>query len=122
MRRRADHQAHIRKNMWEALEREEARKDDKRQVSPPEVDDFGFHHPFDFVEQAAQLLEISNWVCWPDPGGWANQDAYLVEDIWTYFNLKARLRYEVESRFDSPEVREVAVRGPSDEIVRKKLG
>lgn len=43
-----------------------------------------------------QMLELSNWVCWPEGIGWANQDYYLIGDVMTYIRLRRRVEWEVE--------------------------
>lgn len=63
---------------------------------PPRIEDFGFHHPADFVEMAATLLERSNWQCWPDAGGWADQDKYLVRDVLEWFRQRRRALWEIK--------------------------
>lgn len=42
------------------------------------------------------LLELSSWVCWPDSGGWADQDAALVDDVMEYLRVRARWAWELE--------------------------
>lgn len=49
---------------------------------------------------AHTILELSQWACWPDAGGWADQDAALVDDITTYAKLKRRIEWEVENKVD----------------------
>lgn len=63
--------------------------------------DFGFHHPLDYIEDALEFLELSNFVMWPDPGGWADQDANLIADMKTYRRVYAREAWEVEHGIES---------------------
>lgn len=75
------------------------------QQVPPLVRDFGFHHPPEYVEMAASLLVFSNWQCWPESGGWAEQDEYLVRDVKEWFRQRRRAEWEVkhpeEAGFDT---------------------
>jgi len=48
------------------------------------------------VERAVSFLRASSWNCWPESGGWAEQDARLVEDVLTYIQLEQRVQWEVE--------------------------
>lgn len=53
------------------------------------------------METTVAFLERSNWVCWPDGvGGWADQDAALIEDIKLYFKLRDRAVWEVRHGID----------------------
>lgn len=60
------------------------------------MDDFGFTYPFGYVEQTVQFLKLSSWTCWPEAGGWAEQDAALIEDVMMYLKLEQWLEYELE--------------------------
>lgn len=44
-----------------------------------------------------QMLELSNWVCWPESGGWSSQDAYLIGDVLTFLRVRRRIEWEVEN-------------------------
>lgn len=122
MRRRAAFQHDIRDRLWQRAARQQAARDGN-DAAPPELDDFGFHHPYAFVEMAAQMLEVSNWVSWPESGGWTDQDSFLVRDVLTYFDLQARIEYEVEQGVPAPDdPRREGVIAPDDELVIKKLG
>jgi hypothetical protein len=72
----------------------ELKNSDKRE--PPRVDDFGFHHPVEYVERTAMLLKLSDFVCWPESGGWADQDDFLVDDVMRWFGLRARVMWELK--------------------------
>lgn len=67
-----------------------------QRLGPPRPEDFGFHHPLDYVETAVSLLRASQWRCWPDDGGWASQDQSLIDDVMTYLRVERRVRWEVE--------------------------
>lgn len=45
---------------------------------------------------AVEMLRLSNWMSWPAPGGWADQDQRLFEDVMTYLRLEKRLSWEVK--------------------------
>lgn len=46
-----------------------------------------------------RILENSNWVCWPEGNGWANEDAFLINDVLTYLRLRRRTRWEVKHNY-----------------------
>lgn len=74
---------------------------DEDEGAPPLVEDFGFHYPLSYVSRAALFLERSHWQCWPEAGGWAEQDSFLVEDVLAFLALRARLAWEVKHLMDS---------------------
>lgn len=73
--------------------------------------DFEYHYPDSFVETAVVFLERSNWVCWPDGiGGWAEQDAFLVDDIKLYMRLRERAEWEAKHGIDeSAEIQQTDI-------------
>lgn len=76
---------------------EDQRETDDEEYGPPLVPDFGFHYPLEFVETTVAILEASSWVCWPDGfGGWADQDAFLIDDVMLYLKLRRRAKWETE--------------------------
>lgn len=42
------------------------------------------------------FLRVSGWTCWPERGGWAEQDAFLIEDVLIYLQVELRARWEAE--------------------------
>lgn len=42
------------------------------------------------------FLRASSWTCWPEGGGWAEQDAFLVDDVLTYLQVERRAAWEIE--------------------------
>lgn len=66
------------------------------EVEPPLVQDFGFHHPESYVRDAVRYLLLSDWTCWPEAGGWAEQDRFLIEDVFTFLAIRRRLTWEVK--------------------------
>lgn len=61
-------------------------------------DDFGFHYPYVYVRRTADILKASNFVCWPQSGGWENQDSFLVDDVLTYLGIENRIKWENEGQ------------------------
>jgi hypothetical protein len=53
------------------------------------------------VRTAVEFLEASSWVCWPELGGWADQDANLVQDVKRYLRMRRRMRWEVKHGINS---------------------
>lgn len=76
--------------------REKGNPSDKL-VGPDMPTDFGYHYPKDFVEQSVTMLTESNWISWPYPGTWADQPAYLVDDILMCLKLQRRAKWEAEN-------------------------
>lgn len=76
-------------------------KPEDQQEPPPLIADFGFNYPVEFVRRAVWMLESSNWVAWPDSGGWAEQDEALVDDVFTWLAVRRRLEWEVKNGFNS---------------------
>lgn len=54
------------------------------------------------MERTTQLLTASNFVCWPDPGGWMDQDGYLVDDVIRYLNYRDWLKAQNPDIRDQP--------------------
>lgn len=50
------------------------------------------HHPYDYVKRTLDLLTISNWTCWPEAGGWIDQDEYLVEDVFHLYDCRQQAK------------------------------
>lgn len=91
--------------MRKEIEQEEReRKGEENEVDlqgPPDYSNFGFHHDQEYVVTTVHFLEASSWVCWPDSGGWASQDTYLVKDVMLYLRLRRRMRWEVKHGINS---------------------
>lgn len=51
------------------------------------------------MERAVDILERSNFQCWPEAGGWAVQDDLLVQDVLTWLALERRMEWEAENGF-----------------------
>ena len=77
-------------------EKDEKEDENQDRYGPPLPGNFGFHHPFDFVEETLSWLRLSHYLLWPERGGWAEQDAFLVEDVKRYMALERRQRWEVD--------------------------
>lgn len=60
------------------------------------MDDFGFSYPLPFLEMTISILEASGWSCWPEAGGWADQDDRLIQDVMLYLKLRDRAKWEAE--------------------------
>jgi hypothetical protein len=56
--------------------------EDEADPGAPELTDISFQMPFDFVRRAFLYLQ-RGWG-WPEGGGWAEQDARLLDDLDTY--------------------------------------
>lgn len=65
---------------------------------------FGMFYPFDFVQQAAEILRLSSWASWPSGGGWADESDDLVADIMLYFKLDRRAKWEAENGITSSKI------------------
>jgi hypothetical protein len=87
----------MQREVWERL-REEVKQELSASDSkePKDFDDFGFHYPVEYVGQAAALLKLSNFTCWPESGGWADQDAFLVDDVMRWLNIRARFMWKLK--------------------------
>lgn len=56
-------------------------------MDPAVIDGFGFYHPIDYVFRVARHLEA--YGVYPEPGGYNDQDARLMDDLDTLALLRA---------------------------------
>lgn len=83
--------------MRKSAEDDKAEREDKEdRFGPPLLADFGFVYPFEFIERTVGFLRLSNYQCWPEIGGWAEQDSALIDDVMVYLSLDRRVAWEVE--------------------------
>lgn len=89
----------MQREVWGRL-REDVRieltNSDKKEPDKKTMEDFGFHYPAEYVERAAALLKLSNFSSWPESGGWADQDDFLVADVMRWFHLRSRVMWEMK--------------------------
>lgn len=52
------------------------------------------------MERTVEILKRSNFQCWPEGPGWANNDDLLVNDVLTWLALERRAEWEVEHGVD----------------------
>lgn len=64
-------------------------------MGPPLAGDFGMNLPFWYVRRS--VFYLRHFEMWPDGGGWADQDAGLLEDIETYVRVEQRVKWEVKN-------------------------
>lgn len=43
-----------------------------------------------------ELLKLSNFQCWPEGKGWANEDDLLVTDVLTWLAVERRAEWEAQ--------------------------
>lgn len=98
--------------------REKQEKEDGVAGGPDYPKDFGLHYPYRHVQTAAEILERSNWVCWPDGGSWRDQESAWIDDILLYFKLRRRAVYEAEKGIVSSDIARLTI---SDTGKRYKL-
>ena len=81
----------------------EALKPKEEQPAPHHIEDFGLHYPVEYVSRVLDILELSNFVTWPEAGGLNHQDSFLIDDVLTLSRLKRRIRWEIENGYQEHE-------------------
>lgn len=46
---------------------------------------------------AVTMLQLSGFQAWPEPGGWAEQDHRLLDDVTTYLKVHADIEKSVKA-------------------------
>lgn len=79
--------------------------------APPPIDTIRLYHPEWYIERAIDILRRSNFVCWPESGGWAEQDELLVNDVMIYLALEAQMEWEARYQPDTADLIPIAPSG-----------